>query len=94
MDDDDIILVDPRQLETYPAAIRGGRQNTALAMICVCLGGMQAEDTGDSVTFLFESPGQERHSDFELKLMDIDSEQWVATASFVVAESFPHGTLL
>ena len=38
----------------------------------VCL---QAEDTGDSVTFLFESPGQERHSDFELKLMDIDSEQ-------------------
>ncbi|CAK0780320.1 hypothetical protein CVIRNUC_005011 [Coccomyxa viridis] len=36
---------------------------------------MKAEDTGDSVTFLFESPGQERHSDFELKLMDIDSEQ-------------------
>ena len=51
---------------------------------------MQAEDTGDSVTFLFESPGQERHSDFELKLMDIDSEQWVATASLVIEEAFPH----
>ena len=38
-------------------------------------GWLQAEDTGDSVTFLFESPNQERHSDFELKLMDIDSEQ-------------------
>ena len=36
---------------------------------------MQAEDTGDSITFLFESPSQDRHSDFELKLMDIDSEQ-------------------
>lgn len=36
---------------------------------------MQAEDQGDSVTFMFESVGQERVSDFELKLMDIDSEQ-------------------
>lgn len=45
--------------------------------ICIDLDmvSLQAEDTGDSVTFLFESPGQERHSDFELKLMDIDSEQ-------------------
>ena len=50
---------------------------------------LQAEDTGDSVTFLFESPGQERHSDFELKLMDIDSEQWVATARFAIEEAFP-----
>jgi hypothetical protein len=40
---------------------------------------MQAEDSGDSVTFLFESPTQERHSDFELKLMDIDSEQCAPT---------------
>ncbi|KAK9914803.1 hypothetical protein WJX75_000765 [Coccomyxa subellipsoidea] len=36
---------------------------------------LKAEDTGDSLTFLFESANQERHSDFELKLMDIDSEQ-------------------
>jgi hypothetical protein len=35
----------------------------------------QAEDGGDTVTFMFESPKQERISDFELKLMDIDSEQ-------------------
>ena len=37
--------------------------------------GAQAEDQGDSVTFMFESATQERVSDFELKLMDIDSEQ-------------------
>ena len=36
---------------------------------------MQAEDQGDTVTFMFESPNQDRISDFELKLMDIDSEQ-------------------
>jgi proliferating cell nuclear antigen len=36
---------------------------------------MKAEDNGDTVTFMFESPNQERISDFELKLMDIDSEQ-------------------
>jgi hypothetical protein len=36
---------------------------------------VQAEDQGDSVTFMFESANQERISDFELKLMDIDSEQ-------------------
>ena len=57
-------------------------------MIGACLDATQAEDTGDSVTFLFESPGQERHSDFELKLMDIDSEQCVATASLPNEEAF------
>ena len=36
---------------------------------------VQAEDQGDSVTFMFEAANQERISDFELKLMDIDSEQ-------------------
>ena len=36
---------------------------------------LQAEDQGDTVTFMFETPNQERISDFELKLMDIDSEQ-------------------
>ena len=41
----------------------------------------QAEDTGDSITFLFESPTQDRHSDFELKLMDIDSEQCASAAA-------------
>uniref|UniRef100_A0A061R8G7 DNA sliding clamp PCNA n=1 Tax=Tetraselmis sp. GSL018 TaxID=582737 RepID=A0A061R8G7_9CHLO len=35
---------------------------------------IKAEEDGDSVTFMFESPSQDRISDFELKLMDIDSE--------------------
>jgi len=35
---------------------------------------MKADDTGDVVTFMFESPDQDKISDFELKLMDIDSE--------------------
>jgi proliferating cell nuclear antigen len=35
---------------------------------------MKADDNGDIVTFMFESPNQEKISDFELKLMDIDSE--------------------
>eukprot|EP00850_Spirogloea_muscicola_P000034 SM000001S04436 [mRNA] locus=s1:261514:262861:+ [translate_table: standard] len=35
---------------------------------------VKADDEGDSVTFMFESPNQDRISDFEMKLMDIDSE--------------------
>jgi len=35
---------------------------------------MKADDNGDVVTFMFESPNQDKISDFELKLMDIDSE--------------------
>jgi len=36
---------------------------------------IKAEDTGaDSVTFLFESPNNDRVCDYQLKLMDIDSE--------------------
>lgn len=35
---------------------------------------MKSEDNGDTITFIFESPGQERLSEFDLKLMDIDSE--------------------
>eukprot|EP01006_Ploeotia_vitrea_P011775 TRINITY_DN31276_c0_g1_i1.p2 TRINITY_DN31276_c0_g1~~TRINITY_DN31276_c0_g1_i1.p2 ORF type:complete len:264 (+),score=161.29 TRINITY_DN31276_c0_g1_i1:135-926(+) len=35
---------------------------------------LKADDNGDSVTFMFESPTSDRISDFELKLMDIDSE--------------------
>ncbi len=46
-------------------------------MLCVTRGACdaQAEDQGDTITFMFESENQERISDFELKLMDIDSEQ-------------------
>jgi proliferating cell nuclear antigen len=35
---------------------------------------LKAEDTADALTLMFESPNQDRISDFELKLMDIDSE--------------------
>jgi proliferating cell nuclear antigen len=36
---------------------------------------IRAEDDGDNATFIFESPNNERISNFELKLMDIDAEQ-------------------
>ena len=50
-----------------------------LSMILKCAGNddpvtMKAEDGGDNATFMFESPGQDRISEFEMKLMDIDSE--------------------
>lgn len=35
---------------------------------------MKSEDNGDTITFMFESPNAERLSEFDLKLMDIDSE--------------------
>lgn len=35
---------------------------------------LKAEDNGDQVEFMFESPKQTRNSHFQLKLMDIDSE--------------------
>lgn len=35
---------------------------------------IKADDGSDTVTFMFESPNQDRISDFEMKLMDIDSE--------------------
>lgn len=35
---------------------------------------IKGDDGSDTVTFMFESPNQDKISDFELKLMDIDSE--------------------
>merc|ERR1719329_1708033 len=35
---------------------------------------LKAEDQCDQLTLMFESPNQDRISDFEIKLMDIDSE--------------------
>ncbi|KAG6734967.1 hypothetical protein I3842_01G296400 [Carya illinoinensis] len=35
---------------------------------------IKADDGTDCVTFMFESPTQDKISDFEMKLMDIDSE--------------------
>jgi proliferating cell nuclear antigen len=51
----------------------------SMAKILKCSGNddvitLKAEDSADSLTFMFESPSQDRISDFELKLMSIDSE--------------------
>jgi proliferating cell nuclear antigen len=51
----------------------------SMAKILKCAGNddittLKAEDNGDQVTFMFESPKQTRVSHFALKLMDIDSE--------------------
>eukprot|EP00051_Salpingoeca_urceolata_P027447 m.481524 g.481524 ORF g.481524 m.481524 type:complete len:266 (-) comp22196_c0_seq1:186-983(-) len=35
---------------------------------------LQAQESADTVTFVFESPKQDKMSEFEMKLMDIDSE--------------------
>eukprot|EP01024_Parvocaulis_polyphysoides_P018786 TRINITY_DN18359_c0_g1_i1.p1 TRINITY_DN18359_c0_g1~~TRINITY_DN18359_c0_g1_i1.p1 ORF type:complete len:265 (-),score=47.58 TRINITY_DN18359_c0_g1_i1:529-1323(-) len=36
---------------------------------------LRAQDEGSTIQFLFESPNQDRHVDFEMKLMEIDAEQ-------------------
>lgn len=35
---------------------------------------MKAQDNADTVTFVFESPNQEKVSDYEMKLMNLDLE--------------------
>jgi len=35
---------------------------------------MKAQDNADTVTFMFESPNQEKVSDYEMKLMNLDQE--------------------
>merc|ERR1712004_133078 len=35
---------------------------------------MGAQDQADTVTFMFESPNQEKVSDYEMKLMNLDQE--------------------
>lgn len=52
----------------------------SLSKILKCMGNkdslaLRADDDGDTVLFVFESPDQGRISNFELKLMDIDTEQ-------------------
>jgi len=56
-----------------------GINMASMAKILKCAGNddiitLKAEDTADSVSFMFESPKQTRVSHFSLKLMDIDSE--------------------
>jgi len=57
-----------------------GVNTTNLAKILKCAGNddivtLKSEEETDNLTMIFESPNQDRISDFELKLMDIDSEQ-------------------
>ena len=35
---------------------------------------VKAQDQADTVTFMFESPNQEKVSDYEMKLMNLDQE--------------------
>ena len=35
---------------------------------------VKAEDQGDTVTFMFESPKQDKVADYEMKLMNLDQE--------------------
>ncbi|GHP04646.1 hypothetical protein PPROV_000340000 [Pycnococcus provasolii] len=56
-----------------------GMNLSALSKMLKCAGNddiitIKSDDTPDAATFMFESPNQEKISDFELKLMDIDSE--------------------
>lgn len=56
-----------------------GFNSASMSKILKCSGNddiitLKAEDTADALTLMFESPSQERIADFELKLMDIDSE--------------------
>ena len=51
----------------------------SMAKILKCAGSddmitLKTNDDSDSLTFMFESPSQDRISDFELRLMAIDSE--------------------
>mmetsp|Transcript_31194 Transcript_31194/g.65780 ORF Transcript_31194/g.65780 Transcript_31194/m.65780 type:complete len:261 (-) Transcript_31194:168-950(-) len=57
-----------------------GFNATNMGKILKCAGNddiitLKAKDDGDALELVFESPGQDRIADFELKLMDIDSEQ-------------------
>jgi len=57
-----------------------GIQFAALNKILKCMTSkdslsIQAQDDGDIINFIFESPDQKRYSNFELKLNDIDAEQ-------------------
>jgi len=52
---------------------------TNMAKIMKCAGNddsvtLRANEDGDTITFIFDSPNQERQSQYEIKLMDLDVE--------------------
>jgi len=56
-----------------------GMSTTTMSKILKCAGNdesivLKAEDQADCINFIFEKPEQERVSNFEMKLMDLDSE--------------------
>mmetsp|Transcript_24423 Transcript_24423/g.30057 ORF Transcript_24423/g.30057 Transcript_24423/m.30057 type:complete len:260 (+) Transcript_24423:87-866(+) len=60
-------------------AISLGFNSTNMSKILKCAGNddiitLKSEDTADALTLMFEHPKGDRIADFELKLMDIDSE--------------------
>lgn len=60
-------------------ALSLGVNSANMSKILKCSGNddiitLKAEDTADALTMMFESPNQDRIADFELKLMDIESE--------------------
>lgn len=46
---------------------------------------MKAQDNADTVTFVFESPNQEKVSDYEMKLMNLDQEHLGIPVSFCIS---------
>nr|ACA09718.1 proliferating cell nuclear antigen [Penaeus japonicus] len=56
-----------------------GMNLTSMSKILKCAANddiitMKAQDNADTVTFMFESPNQEKVSDYEMKLMNLDQE--------------------
>merc|ERR1719494_1774634 len=54
-------------------------RNLSMGKILRCAGNddiitVKAEDQGDTVTFMFESPKQDKVADYEMKLMNLDQE--------------------
>jgi len=57
-----------------------GFNSANIAKILKCAGNddivtLKAEDSGETLTLVFESPNQDRIADFELELMEIENEQ-------------------
>ena len=52
---------------------------------------VKAQDQADTVTFMFESPNQEKVSDYEMKLMNLDQvEKTFASLYFRLSFNFRH----
>lgn len=56
-----------------------GMNLTSMSKILKCAGNddsitIKAQDNADTVTFMFESPNQEKVADYEMKLMNLDQE--------------------